>query len=224
MPVAILSPQNIDIHANVQAALTTGGIAHGAINIDVRPAVSMNSFTNAAATKSFNIVPNIQAALTKGGIVSGVGTIRWTMSGVAALVSPDIIQNQSYQRSGDLGLTVQLQGPPYGFEVPIAALGLAPVIVGGGFSASLILSSYYFPHLVFNAVSSAGVIFSLQRFINKAGTIPQGAPTLGTLTAGGTFLFDNADGKAFGAFQITCTNTSAATATLSSLALVMLSR
>ena len=225
MPVAITAPLNIDIHCQAIAALTVGGIARGAANINIRPSVSMSSFTNAGATRNFDIRPSIQGALTTGGIVRGSMSLNWVGSGQAALLSPDIVANQTFQRRmAPLGLDVAMQGPPVGLEVPIASIGLAPVIAGGGFDATFILLSYYFPHLVFNAVSSAGVIFSLQRFVDKAGTVPQGAAILGTLSAGGTFTVDNADGKGFGSFQITCTNTSAASATLSSMVLLLLSR
>lgn len=65
-------------------------------------------------------------------------------------------------------------------------------------------------------LSQAGSI-SLQRYLDSAGTIPIGAAVTATLSANTPNWVNINDGAAFTYFQVTVTNTSGSTATLSNV-------
>lgn len=100
---------------------------------------------------------------------------------------------QAFLDAADLGLT---------------APGTSPLIPAGGY-----------PRMAIAAKSSAAGEISVQRYLDAAGTIPQGPALTQALTAGAAGVLNVTDGLPFQAFTITITG-----GTLSGVGCLMQSR
>lgn len=81
-----------------------------------------------------------------------------------------------------------------GAQLGLAAPGTSPLQLAGGY-----------PKLAVGATSSATGSLSVQRYIDQAGLIPQGAPLTQALTAATPGVLNIADGAAFQSFTVTIT-------------------
>lgn len=122
------------------------------------------------------------------------------------------------------GLDTNAQGPPVGIEFSNGALAIANIIAASGNSTSVLIPSLYFPHIVFGVTSSQNGAVNIQRYIDKAGTVVQGAVVTVALTGGTAAVIDSADGKGFASFTIQITNTGAAAANITLMSLLLLAR
>lgn len=81
-----------------------------------------------------------------------------------------------------------------GTQLGLTAPGTSPLILAGGY-----------PKMAIGATSSTTGNISVQRYIDAAGTIPQGAALTQALTAGTAGVLNVTDGLAFQSFTITIT-------------------
>jgi hypothetical protein len=100
-----------------------------------------------------------------------------------------------------------------------AQLGLSGPIPANGNVQSPLLPSNGFLAFALGLTSSEGGEISIQRYIDQAGEVAQGAAITGSVT-GGTAVVVNVtnDGKPFSSMQITVTNTTGAAATITNVA------
>lgn len=141
-------------------------------------------------------------------------------SGFVGAYSPaknSLYSPQSY------GSQVYVQGPRARISLPASMLGAPATLAAGTGWVSPVIDSMGFPHIAFGMTSSAGGTMQLFRYLDSSGSVSIGAAATQAASAGSAALLDNADGKGFWSFAVGFTNTSASTATLSSLALLMFS-
>jgi hypothetical protein len=98
----------------------------------------------------------------------------------------------------------------------------APSTINGGanYQTGIIPANGFKAISVGATLSQAGTI-SIQRFIDKAGTIPVGAAISATLTANTANWADVNDGVAYASFQVTIANTSGSVGTLSGFGMLL---
>jgi hypothetical protein len=104
------------------------------------------------------------------------------------------------------------KGPATQSVVPPTYLGLASSIAASGNAQSAVINSDGFQNLAVGITSSQAGSVSIQRFLDAAGTIAQGAPTTGTLVADTPLVVSVSDALIYQSFQITVTNSSASAA------------
>ena len=97
-----------------------------------------------------------------------------------------------------------------------------PPTIGAGlnYQTGVILANGFKAISVGATLSQAGSV-SIQRFIDKAGTIPVGAAISTTLAAGVANFATVNDGVAFASFQVTISNTGASTGNLSGFGMLL---
>lgn len=107
-------------------------------------------------------------------------------------------------------------GPTVQFGFPTASsLGLnASVAATSNVQSNLILSNGY-KSFSFAVTSTQAGSISVQRYLDQAGTIPQGAALTASLTASTQGIVNSTDGVPFQSLKITVNNTAASAATLS---------
>lgn len=108
--------------------------------------------------------------------------------------------------------------------VPVGIHHLPSTIQAGGSAISSLIQCRGMLHLVVGVNSSQNGNLSMQRYIDTGGLIANGAANTAALTGGTAALVEVTDGKAVNSIQITITNTGAATATLTGLTILMLSK
>jgi hypothetical protein len=109
-------------------------------------------------------------------------------------------------------------GPSLQWLMSATQLGLAaPVPATGQLQSAVLIANGWKLFSLGLKSSQAGQI-SIQRFLDLAGTVPQGAAVTATLTAAtAAFATVGTDGLPFASFQVSVTNTSGTPATLSNL-------
>lgn len=227
---------NINLSSNVLLTQTTFGVGRGTVsffNLSLPPpniasarASLLPFYTNFNTPYTdptfFVITPNIKAALTPG--FQAAISISFAKPLITmGQFNPNLLTNGSFSPQ-QFGLQNVIQGPPSGIQVPAAGLGLATAIAASGNTISPIIPSYYYPHLVCGVTSSQAGALNIQRYVDVAGTVAQGAALTAALTGATPAVLDNADGKGFGSFTVQITNTGTVTATVSGLALLLLAR
>jgi len=86
---------------------------------------------------------------------------------------------------------------------------------------SNVIASDGFKALSCAVLSSQAGAVSIQRYVDKVGTLPQGAPISSTLVAATANVVNSNDGLPFQSFKVTITNTGGSTATISGFALLL---
>jgi hypothetical protein len=103
-----------------------------------------------------------------------------------------------------------------------AGMGVLPgtIAAAGNFTSNVITSDGF--RAIAAAVTSTqtGAI-SIQRYVDRAGTIPQGAALSTSLVASTSAVVNANDGVAFQSFTIKITNTGGSTATITGFALLL---
>lgn len=127
---------------------------------------------------------------------------------------------------------VAIDGPP--LQVGIGAgtasgngsvgINLASTVAGSGTIHSTLFRTYGMPNLAFAGTLSQNGTLSLQRYIDAAGTAPQGAPITQALTAGSNGVLLSNDGHPFQSAKVTIVNGGGSTGTITNFAGVMQSR
>lgn len=105
-----------------------------------------------------------------------------------------------------------------------AGLGLATSVPASGQVQSAVIPTNGFRTFAFGLQSTQGGSVSVQRYIDAAGTIPQGAPLTATLTAGVAAVVNATDGAPCQSMQVTVSNTGTSAATLSNVGLLAQAR
>ena len=124
----------------------------------------------------------------------------------------------------DPGSDVSITGPPSAVELTAAELGLASEVPGSGSISSGVVPTYGAPRLaVAAALSEAGSV-SIQRYLDKSGTIATGPPLNAALSANAIAIVDNNDGTSFQSVVVEISNTTSTAAELSAFMLVLFGR
>lgn len=89
----------------------------------------------------------------------------------------------------------------------------ATIAASGNYTSNLIYADGYKAIAVAALSSQAGAI-TIQRYVDKAGTLPQGPATSATITGGTAQACNTNDGLPFQSFKISITNTGASAANL----------
>lgn len=107
-------------------------------------------------------------------------------------------------------------GPTVQFGFPTAtSIGLATAVgASGSVQSNLILSNGY-KSFAFAVTSTQAGSVSVQRYLDQAGSIPQGAALTVSLTANNQGIVNATDGVPFQSLKITVNNTAGSAATLS---------
>lgn len=117
------------------------------------------------------------------------------------------------------GLDVAM-GPSVQAQVPSAVHGLGSTITASGNTTSNLINSDGYKTLAVGATSTQGGQISVQRYLDDAGTVKQGAPVTATLMANTAQVCNVTDGNAFASYTVTITNTGGSTATLTNVAIL----
>lgn len=109
-------------------------------------------------------------------------------------------------------------GPALQVLLSAAALGLTGTVGASGEIQSGIIEVNGWQKFAVGLKSTQGGVLSVQRFLDLAGTVPQGAAVTATLVGGTANVVNiGSDGAIFTALQVTVTNTGASVATLSNV-------
>lgn len=112
--------------------------------------------------------------------------------------------------SAEVGLTA-----PLVWQVPAATLALPGSITASGTIQSAIVPTSGLSKLAVSVQSTQAGTLSVQRFVDPAGSIAQGAALTAALTANTLALINNNDGLLYQSLQVSVTNTGVVTATVS---------
>lgn len=105
--------------------------------------------------------------------------------------------------------------------VPASAHNLPSTISANSTVQSSLIVTEGFTLISSGIKSTQAGTMSIQRYLDAGGTVPQGAAVAVNLTANTAANLDVLDGKPFASFQLTVTNSSGSTATLSNFALLL---
>lgn len=129
-------------------------------------------------------------------------------------MSTPISQNETHPFV-DLGPTLQ-------FPMLPTALGLSTSIIASGTNNSGIVICNGYKNFAFSVTSTQAGTLSIQRYLDTAGNIAQGAALTASITANTAAIINSNDGHPFQALQITVTNSSGSNpATLSNTMLLL---
>lgn len=117
--------------------------------------------------------------------------------------------------------TPQDVGPTLQFLVPAAQLNLASSVPASGSVSSNLIYTNGYKVLALGVTSSQAGTATIQRYLDAAGTIPQGPALSVSLTAATAAVLNATDGVAFQSAKVTVTNSGTVAATLSGVALLM---
>lgn len=112
-------------------------------------------------------------------------------------------------------------GPALQVSLNITTLGLATTINAGSNINSNVIFTNGYKIFSFGATSTQNGTLSIQRYLDSAGTILQGAAITGSITANTALIASSTDGLPFQAVKINITNSGGSTATLSNVLLLM---
>jgi hypothetical protein len=96
----------------------------------------------------------------------------------------------------------------------------ATIAAGGNFTSNVIVSDGFKAIAVGVLSSQAGAI-SIQRYLDRAGLVQQGAPISAVISAGVAQVCNSNDGLPFQSFKFVITNTGSAVANLSNFACLL---
>lgn len=94
-------------------------------------------------------------------------------------------------------------------------------IAAAGQWQSAILPGDGFRVLAAGATSSQAGVLSVQRFLDTAGQVPQGAASTGALTAGAGAVVNVTDGLPFASFRVAVSNSGTSAATVTNFTILM---
>lgn len=115
------------------------------------------------------------------------------------------------------------QGPLAQLDLSANAAAIPPATLAAttGTFTSIAISADGFKVIALAVKTTGAGALSLQRYVDKAGTIAQGAVITASLVANTQLVINADDDLAFQSFTYTITNTAGATATLSNFALLL---
>ena len=105
--------------------------------------------------------------------------------------------------------------------IPATAHNLPASIPASGNVQTSVIVTEGFSLISAGITASQSGIMSIQRYLDAAGTIAQGAPVQVSLTANTPAVLDVLDAKLFASFQLTVTNSSGSTSNLTNFALLL---
>lgn len=112
-------------------------------------------------------------------------------------------------------------GPALQYSVPARIHGLVGPVSASGSISSNVIETDGWPKAAIGLTSSQSGTLSVQRCIDPAGTVAQGAPLTAALGAGAPAVVNISDGRPFASMVVSVTNTGGSSATLSSVAILL---
>jgi hypothetical protein len=122
---------------------------------------------------------------------------------------------------GGTASEVSIAGPPLTISFSAAQLGLPSSIAASGSATSSLIQTFNMPMIAMAAqLANAGTV-TVQRFLDLAGQIPQGAPIVLDLPAATVGVSNTNDGLPHQSLKITINNGAASAAALSNVLLLL---
>lgn len=113
------------------------------------------------------------------------------------------------------------QAPPLQIQVPSAVHGIVASVPASGNVQSSLINTDGWPKAAIGVTSSQAGQIEVQRYLDDAGLVPQGAALTAALTAATAGVLNITDGVPFAAMKVMITNTGASAATLTNLAILL---
>lgn len=113
------------------------------------------------------------------------------------------------------------QGPVLQYVVPGSYLNLASSVPASGSVSSNIIPTNGYKVFAFGITSSQAGTVTIQRYLDQAGTIPQGPALSASLSAATAQTLNATDNVAFQSIKVTVSNSSATAATLTNVLLLL---
>jgi hypothetical protein len=121
---------------------------------------------------------------------------------------------------GDQGIQVNLGGAMQGI-VPPTVHGLPATIASSGNATSNLIFADGLQLIAIGLTSSQTGVLTVQRYLDDAGSVPQGAPITANLTANTAGTLNILDGVPYATFTVAVSNTGGSTANLTNLAILL---
>ena len=112
-------------------------------------------------------------------------------------------------------------GPKLQKFLTAADIGLSASVAASGGNTSNLIQSNGYGSLAVGATSSQAGTLTVQRYLDAAGTVQQGAALTASLTAGTAAVINATDGVPFGSFTVSVSNSGTSAATLSNVGLLL---
>lgn len=109
-------------------------------------------------------------------------------------------------------------GPAFQFALTAAFLGLTGTVPASGQLQSAVLPSGGYQKVSIGLTSTQTGALNVQRFLDAAGAVKQGAAITAALTAATAAVANVNDGLPFASYQVTVTNTGGSPAALTAVA------
>ncbi len=108
-------------------------------------------------------------------------------------------------------------GPKLQKFLTASNIGLSTSVAASGNNTSNLIQSNGYGAFAVGVTSSQAGTLTVQRYLDAAGTVPQGSVLTATLVAGTAAVVNATDGVPFGSFTISVSNTGTSAATLSNV-------
>jgi hypothetical protein len=115
---------------------------------------------------------------------------------------------------------IESVGPAAQSTVPVGVHGLNATVAASGNTLSNLIKSDGYKTIAVGVTSSQGGAINVQRYLDDAGLVKQGAAISATLAANTAQVCNVTDGNPFASYTVTITNTGGSTATLTNLAIL----
>jgi hypothetical protein len=115
-------------------------------------------------------------------------------------------------------------GPAMQSPVPAAVHGLPATIPASGHVTSNLILSDGYQLAAIGVTSTQGGTVTVQRYLDDAGTVKQGAALTATLTASAPQVLNVTDGNPFASFTVDISNSNGSQASLSNLGILLQAR
>lgn len=112
-------------------------------------------------------------------------------------------------------------GPKLQKFLTAADIGLSTSVAASGSSTSSLIQSNGYGAFAVGVTSSQAGTLTVQRYLDAAGTVPQGAALTASLTAGTAAVVNATDGVPFVSFSVSVSNSGTSAATLSNVGLLL---
>lgn len=112
-------------------------------------------------------------------------------------------------------------GPSLQIFYSDAQAGISPSVAASGSTLSPLIQTNGYTRIACGVTSSQGGSLVVQRYLDAAGTVPQGAALSVSLAAGVASVLNVIDGNPFASFTVEVTNTGSAVADLSNFGLLI---
>jgi len=112
-------------------------------------------------------------------------------------------------------------GPALQYQVPAAVHQLPASVAAGGTASSAVISSDGYQKIALSVTSTEAGTLTLQRYLDAAGTVPQGTALQASIAAGQPALVNAIDGLPFQSVKVSVSNSGSTGANLTNLVILL---